>query len=127
MSTWACSFVYLPLVMLQHSGYVVPIFILRISYVYPTCILRVSYVYPTWMVGKKYTKLVCFFFDIDVLIFYGTKIRCALLVAGDCASEVESSSVDVFAGTRVCTCSRVCRGARWRVMVKVMFVVLYTL
>ena len=103
-------------------SYVYPTCILRVSYVYPTCILRVSYVSGK----KKYTKLVCFF-DIDVLIFYGTKIRCALLVAGGCASEVELSSVDVFAGTRVCTCSRVCRGARWRVMVKVMFVVLYTL
>ena len=28
------------------------------------------------------------------------KKRCALLVAGGCASEVESSSVDVFAGAK---------------------------
>ena len=111
MPPLACSFVYLPLVMLQHSGYVVPIFILRVSYVSGK---------------KKYTKLVCFF-DIDVLIFMEQKNAVLCMLQEAVQARWSHRVWMCLPEQRVCTCSRVCRGERWRVMVKVMFVVLYTL
>ena len=94
------------------GSYLYPTFILRLSYVYPTFILRVSYVYPTCLVRKKCTKLVCFF-DIDVLIFMEKNTVLCLLQ--EAVQARWSHRVWMcLPEQRVCTCSRVCRGARDR-------------
>ena len=111
MPPLACSFVYLPLVMLQHSGCVVPIFILRVSYVSGK---------------KKYTKLVCFF-DIDVLIFMEKKTLCFACCRRLCkrGGVIEYGCVCRSKG---CVLAAGCVVVRGRgLWLKVMFGELYTL